>query len=123
MLAGVGWGQEDVELVGHRGVTAETRLPHSNAAGWCAHELHTLHTTQLNNTTLALTTPPPQRPPPTNHHHHQKQQEKHVETAKQLLGEGPDLTAFVSRLMDDMGNLKSMLQAICIGENKCYLFQ
>lgn len=43
-------------------------------------------------------------------------QEKHVETAKQLLGEGPDLTAFVSRLMDDVGNLKAMLQAICIGE-------
>jgi aspartokinase/homoserine dehydrogenase 1 len=43
-------------------------------------------------------------------------QEKHVETAKQLLGEGPDLTSFVSRLMDDIGNLKAMLQAICIGE-------
>jgi aspartokinase/homoserine dehydrogenase 1 len=37
-------------------------------------------------------------------------------TAKELLGEGPDLTAFVSRLMDDVSNLKAMLQAICIGE-------
>jgi aspartokinase/homoserine dehydrogenase 1 len=42
-------------------------------------------------------------------------QEKHVATAKQLLGESPELTAFVSRLMDDIGNLKAMLQAICIG--------
>lgn len=42
-------------------------------------------------------------------------QEKHVETAKKLLGQGPELTAFVSRLMDDIGNLKAMLQAICIG--------
>lgn len=49
-------------------------------------------------------TPPP--PPP---------QEKHVETAKKLLGTGPELTAFVSRLMDDIGNLRAMLQAICIG--------
>jgi len=42
-------------------------------------------------------------------------QEKHVETAKHLLGSGSELTAFVSRLMDDIGNLKAMLQAICIG--------
>jgi hypothetical protein len=42
-------------------------------------------------------------------------QEKHVETAKKLLGQGPELTSFVSRLMDDIGNLKAMLQAICIG--------
>lgn len=41
-------------------------------------------------------------------------QEKHVETAKKLLGQGPELTAFVARLMDDIGNLKAMLQAICI---------
>lgn len=45
-------------------------------------------------------------------------QEKHVETAKQLLGEGPELTSFVSRLMDDIGNLKAMLQAICIGARR-----
>lgn len=43
-------------------------------------------------------------------------QEKHVETAKRLLGQGPELTAFVARLMDDIANLKAMLQAICIGE-------
>jgi hypothetical protein len=43
-------------------------------------------------------------------------QEKHVETAKKLLGQGPGLTSFVSRLMDDIGNLKAMLQAICIGK-------
>ncbi len=43
-------------------------------------------------------------------------QEKHVETAKQLLGEGPELTTFVGRLLEDIGNLKAMLQAICIGE-------
>lgn len=43
-------------------------------------------------------------------------QEKHVETAKKLLGQGPELTAFVARLMDDIGNLKAMLQAICIGK-------
>jgi aspartokinase/homoserine dehydrogenase 1 len=44
-------------------------------------------------------------------------QEKHVETAKKLLGQGPELTSFVARLMDDIGNLKAMLQAICIGED------
>lgn len=41
-------------------------------------------------------------------------QEKHVETAKLLLGEGPELTKFVAKLLDDIGNLKAMLQAICI---------
>lgn len=43
-------------------------------------------------------------------------QEKHVEIAKLLLGDGPQLTKFVARLMDDIGNLKAMLQAISIGE-------
>jgi hypothetical protein len=42
-------------------------------------------------------------------------QEKHVESAKQLLGDSPELTKFVARLLDDIGNLKAMLQAICIG--------
>jgi aspartokinase/homoserine dehydrogenase 1 len=49
-------------------------------------------------------------------------QEKHVETAKQLLGDGPDLVAFVSRLMDDVSNLKAMLQAICIGERILFYY-
>ena len=42
-------------------------------------------------------------------------QEKHVETAKLLLGQGKELNAFVSRLLDDIGNLKAMLHAISIG--------
>lgn len=40
---------------------------------------------------------------------------KHVDTAKELLGEGRELTSFVSRLMDDIGDLKAMLRAISIG--------
>lgn len=43
-------------------------------------------------------------------------QEKHVSAAKELLGDGPQLSAFISRLLEDIGNLKAMLQAICIGE-------
>ena len=43
-------------------------------------------------------------------------QEKHVKTAMALLGEGRELNRFVSRLLDDMTNLKAMLQAIAIGE-------
>ncbi len=42
-------------------------------------------------------------------------QEKHVETAKLLLGEGKELNQFVSRLLDDIANLKAMLHAISIG--------
>ena len=42
-------------------------------------------------------------------------QDKHVETAKLLLGEGPVLTGFVARLLDDMSDLKAMLHAISIG--------
>jgi len=41
-------------------------------------------------------------------------QDKHVETAKALLGQTPELTSFVSRLLDDMANLKAMLQAMSI---------
>lgn len=40
--------------------------------------------------------------------------EKHIETAKILLGEGPELEAFLARLTDDITNLKAMLQAISI---------
>jgi hypothetical protein len=43
-------------------------------------------------------------------------QEKHVETAKQLLGQGRELNAFMDRLLDDIANLKAMLHAISIGE-------
>ena len=42
-------------------------------------------------------------------------QEKHIETAKMLLGDGPALNKFVARLLDDIGNLKAMLHAISIG--------
>jgi bifunctional aspartokinase / homoserine dehydrogenase 1 len=42
-------------------------------------------------------------------------QEKHVVTAKALLGEGKLLNDFVSRLLDDISNLKSMLRAMAIG--------
>lgn len=42
-------------------------------------------------------------------------QEKHVETAKLLLVEGQALNSFVSRLLDDIANLKAMLRAISIG--------
>jgi aspartokinase/homoserine dehydrogenase 1 len=42
-------------------------------------------------------------------------QDKHVETAKALLGQSGELTAFVSRLLDDISNLKAMLQAMSIG--------
>ncbi|PNW69854.1 hypothetical protein CHLRE_18g749447v5 [Chlamydomonas reinhardtii] len=41
-------------------------------------------------------------------------QEKHVDTAKLLLGQSPELTQFVSSLMDDITNLKAMLQAMSI---------
>lgn len=44
-------------------------------------------------------------------------QEKHVVAAKQLLGQTLELTQFVSGLMDDIGNLKAMLQAMSIGES------
>jgi bifunctional aspartokinase / homoserine dehydrogenase 1 len=46
-------------------------------------------------------------------------QEKHVETAKQLLGNGRLLNDFVSRLLDDIANLKAMLRAISIGALYC----
>ena len=38
-------------------------------------------------------------------------QEKHVAAAKELLGDGPMLSAFIARLLEDIGNLKAMLQA------------
>jgi len=41
-------------------------------------------------------------------------QEKHVETAKLLLGQSKELTEFVARLLDDIANLKAMLQAMSI---------
>ena len=44
-------------------------------------------------------------------------QEKHVETAKLLLGEGRELNSFVSQLLDDIANLKAMLHAISIGKS------
>lgn len=39
-----------------------------------------------------------------------------METAKQLLGQGRELNAFMNQLMDDIANLKAMLHAISIGE-------
>lgn len=42
-------------------------------------------------------------------------QQKHIETAKLLLVEGQALNSFVSRLLDDVANLKAMLRAISIG--------
>lgn len=42
-------------------------------------------------------------------------QEKHIETAKALLGSGKLLNDFVSRLLNDIGDLKAMLHAISIG--------
>lgn len=41
-------------------------------------------------------------------------QEKHVETAKALLGDGQELNDFVARHLDDISNLKAMLHAISI---------
>lgn len=41
-------------------------------------------------------------------------QKKHVECAELLLGPGKELNSFVARLLDDMANLKAMLQAISI---------
>ena len=38
-----------------------------------------------------------------------------MDTAKQVLGNGRLLNDFVSRLLDDIGNLKAMLRAISIG--------
>lgn len=43
-------------------------------------------------------------------------QEKHVAAAKELLGSTKELSTFIARLLEDIGNLKAMLQAICIGE-------
>jgi aspartokinase/homoserine dehydrogenase 1 len=48
-------------------------------------------------------------------------QEKHIETAKQLLGQSPELTSFVASLMDDITNLKAMLQAMSIGARSLLL--
>jgi aspartokinase/homoserine dehydrogenase 1 len=46
-----------------------------------------------------------------------KLQEKHVDTATLLLGQdSKELTEFVSLLLDDIANLKAMLQAMSIGE-------
>ena len=42
-----------------------------------------------------------------------------METAKQLLGNGRLLNDFVSRLLDDIANLKAMLRAISIGALRC----
>jgi hypothetical protein len=42
-------------------------------------------------------------------------QEKHVHTAQALLGTGRELNEFLSKLMDDIANLKAMLRAISIG--------
>lgn len=43
-------------------------------------------------------------------------QKKHVECAEALLGPGKELNTFVARLLEDIANLKAMLQAISIGE-------
>lgn len=48
-------------------------------------------------------------------------QEKHIETAKLLLGDGPALNKFAARLLDDIANLKAMLHAISIGESALFL--
>lgn len=47
-------------------------------------------------------------------------QEKHIVTAKELLGDDSkqakaELTSFTAQLLNDISNLKSMLQAISIG--------
>jgi bifunctional aspartokinase / homoserine dehydrogenase 1 len=47
-------------------------------------------------------------------------QEKHIVTAKELLGADSkeakqELTSFTAQLLNDISNLKSMLQAISIG--------
>lgn len=41
-------------------------------------------------------------------------QKKHVECAEALLGPGKELNTFVARLLEDIANLKAMLQAISI---------
>ncbi|KAH7620331.1 putative Bifunctional aspartokinase/homoserine dehydrogenase 2, chloroplastic [Nannochloris sp. 'desiccata'] len=41
-------------------------------------------------------------------------QEKHVDTARLLLGDSKDLNDFVAKLLDDISNLKAMLHAISI---------
>lgn len=43
-------------------------------------------------------------------------QDKHVDSARELLGESKELTHFVGRLLDDINNLKAMLNAMSIGE-------
>lgn len=47
--------------------------------------------------------------------HSARTQKKHVECAEALLGPGKELNSFVARLLDDIANLKAMLQAIAIG--------
>eukprot|EP00967_Tisochrysis_lutea_P134667 scaffold238161_cov22-Tisochrysis_lutea.AAC.1 len=42
-------------------------------------------------------------------------QDKHVDSAKELLGESKELTYFVGRLLEDINNLKAMLNAMSIG--------
>jgi len=41
-------------------------------------------------------------------------QDKHVDSAKELLGESKELTYFVGRLLEDINNLKAMLNAMSI---------
>lgn len=43
-------------------------------------------------------------------------QEKHLDAAKQLLGNSSELNKFAARVLDDIGNLKAMLHAISIGK-------
>ena len=48
-----------------------------------------------------------------------KLQEKHLDTATALLGaDSKELTEFVSTLLDDITNLKAMLQAMSIGKRR-----
>ena len=47
-------------------------------------------------------------------------QEKHLEAAKQLLGPGTELNKFAARLLEDISNLKAMLQAISIGIHSAF---
>lgn len=44
-------------------------------------------------------------------------QEKHVNTARVLLGDGQELNQFIGKLMDDVADMKAMLQAISIGRD------
>jgi hypothetical protein len=69
---------------------------------------HTIADTSIEALPPSLPPSLPPPPPPSP-------QQKHSECAEVLLGPSAELNEFMSKLMDDIANLKAMLRAISIG--------